>query len=332
MFDSGASQSYAALARCKSPNPQNQYRGRLRIAQARFGEMTLNCADFGNGGYDGHRNDGLLGYDFISRFVVGIDYAARTLTLHDPSAFRYGGIGHRTRLTLLEDDSGGKVPLIDLVVEDESGKAHTGKFIVDTGVRTVLTLGDRFATQAGLKAGPGASIRALAGGGPLVRQARLAIRRVPAIRFGGERIVDPVITVSDDKEGILAAPEFDGIIGGELLKRYRVFLDYPHQQMIVEHTVAANRPYDYDMSGLFLAADRPGFRTFTVRDVVTESPAAEAGVKVGDVIIAVAGVQTRRLTLASLRDLLKRAGSTIVLVIERGGTRTMYKLVLRRLI
>ena len=43
--------------------------------------------------YDGHAVDGMLGYDFISRFVVQIDYANKTMNLFEPQGYRYRGSG-----------------------------------------------------------------------------------------------------------------------------------------------------------------------------------------------------------------------------------------------
>lgn len=34
---------------------------------------------------------GLLGYDFISRFVVEIDYEKKSITLHDPATWQFSG-------------------------------------------------------------------------------------------------------------------------------------------------------------------------------------------------------------------------------------------------
>src|SRR5689334_11496242 len=42
---------------------------------------------------EGHRMDGILGYDFIKRFVVAIDYVKQELRLYDARTFRYDGPG-----------------------------------------------------------------------------------------------------------------------------------------------------------------------------------------------------------------------------------------------
>src|SRR5947207_112393 len=36
---------------------------------------------------------GLIGYDFISQFVIEVDYAARTMNVYAPATYRYSGSG-----------------------------------------------------------------------------------------------------------------------------------------------------------------------------------------------------------------------------------------------
>jgi hypothetical protein len=44
--------------------------------------------------------DGILGYDFLSRFVVELDWKAKKMWLHDRESYRHTGTGGRVALTL----------------------------------------------------------------------------------------------------------------------------------------------------------------------------------------------------------------------------------------
>jgi hypothetical protein len=55
---------------------------------------------------------GILGYDFLSRFVVEIDYQANTLKLHKPDGWRYAGKGAIIPITF--DDGG--IPYFDVLL------------------------------------------------------------------------------------------------------------------------------------------------------------------------------------------------------------------------
>src|SRR5437016_8843235 len=53
--------------------------------------------------YVGRVVDGILGHNFFSRFVVEIDYAARTLNVYDPKTFQYSGTGDSIPLELKDN-------------------------------------------------------------------------------------------------------------------------------------------------------------------------------------------------------------------------------------
>ena len=128
--------------------------------------------------YDGHEVSGLLGYDFLKHFVVTIDYAARSLSLRAPGGRDDGIRGERLQLTLLEDDSGGRVPLVSARITQAGRPPITGRFILDTGARMVLILNTPFvAAHAMLEAEP-RTITVNVGGGAMVRDLKLPIGAV----------------------------------------------------------------------------------------------------------------------------------------------------------
>jgi len=75
----------------------------------------------------GRTIDGLLGYDFISRFVVEIDYAAKTLNLYDPKAYQYSGAGETIPITL-----DGNLPYLRGRLAVPGRDSVEGKFLYQT--------------------------------------------------------------------------------------------------------------------------------------------------------------------------------------------------------
>src|SRR2546430_4568086 len=84
----------------------------------------------------------------------------------------------------------------------------------------------------------------------------------------------------------------------------------------------------FDRSGLWINAGPEGY---LVTDVAKASPAAEAGVAVGDVITALDDKPAPPESLSDARILLRAraAGSTVPLTIKRGDKQMTLKLVLR---
>jgi len=57
---------------------------------------------------------------------------------------------------------------------------------------------------------------------------------VPAVRLGGFLISNPLTQFSQNTSGIFATPGLAGIIGAQMLSRFKVILDYQHMEMILE--------------------------------------------------------------------------------------------------
>lgn len=306
MLDSGATRTFAALSDCTAQSVPRL--GRLDLSGLAVADQAVNCFGKPDGSFDGHRFDGVLGDDFIRRFAIEIDYTKRLLIFRDPEFKPTSANGIRLPMELIEDDSGGRVPIVKAEFQGDDGTWHVGRFILDTGARTNFTLGDRFARQIGLTTAKGPFIRALVGGGVLVRKATMVVRRVPAVRLGSMTFGSPAITISEDREGILAAPEFDGIIGGELLQRFRVHLNYAAAEAILIPNAGASARFDYETCGMFVAGEGADFRLLRVKDVVPSSPASRAGLQIGDQIVAFGNRFGLRLTLESLRSICRGEG------------------------
>jgi S1-C subfamily serine protease len=81
-----------------------------------------------------------------------------------------------------------------------------------------------------------------------------------------------------------------------------------------------------------LRAEGPDFKTLTVRQVVENSPAAEAGVRPGDVISAKNDRPAAEFSLSQISKMFRQEGKEHLLEIIRGGENKQLKLKLRRLI
>ena len=86
--------------------------------------------------------DGVLGYDFLSRFVTEIDYAERRLRLHDPADFTYEGDGSPVPMEIM-----GSQPHIEASITLANRPPIEGLFMLDTGSGGALTLNGPFAEQ-----------------------------------------------------------------------------------------------------------------------------------------------------------------------------------------
>jgi len=132
----------------------------------------------------------------------------------------------------------------------------------------------------------------------------------------------------------MSQDDFAGIIGTEILSRFRVILDYPEQRMILEPNAAFSAPSEFDMSGLFIIYEgASGSKLFKIYHVIEGSPGAQADLRVGDIIEAIDQHPTSNFTLPQIREMFKEGeGKEHQLSIRRDGKLLMVRLRLRRII
>ncbi|MFQ5793912.1 MAG: aspartyl protease family protein [Candidatus Bipolaricaulia bacterium] len=277
--------------------------------------------------HEGRTIDGILGYDFISRFVVEIDYAAELIHLYDPQGYEYAGSGESLPITLE-----GNVPLLYAKVVQSERDPIDGKFLIDTGAGGTLGLNKPFIETHELLKSSQKTIQALFGMG-VGGETKHHVGRLNNLQLGQFVIEDPVIGFSQDAKGALANPDLAGLLGGEILRRFRVIFDYARQQMILEPNATFAEPYEYDMSGTYLIAEGPAFKAFKVYRTLENAPASEAGLQQGDVITAIDDRPATEFTLNQVRQLLKQEeGREYLLSIERDEEPLQIQIRLRRLI
>jgi hypothetical protein len=255
---------------------------------------------------EGVHIDGMVGYETAARYLVTIDYARRLMTLSLPRA----GV----------KPAGIAVPFvfyqtIPMIAMDVDGITGTG--IIDTGNRDALVLTTPFVDGHGLRASYAPKVAGITGygiGGP----SRAQLTRAKSLRIGPIDIADVLTALSTDTQGAMSDPTIAGNIGGGVLKRFTVTFDYVHQVMYLAKNADFARIDEGDRSGLVLIDGRAGM---TAIGVLSATPAARAGLKSGDRILAVNGAPAERLGLIMVRQLLSAPAGTQVHLSVMTGTR-----------
>ncbi len=266
---------------------------------------------------------GLIGYDFISQFVIEVDYAARKMNMYGPATYKYCGSGDVLPIKFMD-----KSPFITIKIAMEGREAAGGMFEFATESSGTLVVQRSFAeAHQLLKSVKGFRLGNVgdAGGG----MSRTLQGRVRNIQVGRFMINNPVVTFSQ-AEG--AKADGDGQVGGEVLRRFRLILDYSRQRVILEPNQHLAEPVEADMSGFELVAEGEGLKTLTINEVLANSPAAEAGLQEEDELTAINGLAVTEFSMEQIRQMLKQEGKEYVLKLKRGSQALQVKLKTRRLI
>lgn len=275
----------------------------------------------------GHDIDGIIGAGFIKQFVVEVDYSARVLRLHDKKRFLYSGSGEIIPINL---NSAGH-PSIPVKITVAGRPAIKGEFVIDTGSGAALVLHRPFVEQQHLLGPAQEKTIRLLGGGGAGGKIKGRVGRIAGLRIGKFQIDHPPTLFSEDKGGAFASSEFDGNIGGQILSKFKILLDYGRSRIILEPNDTFKDLINPSSSGLKLVADGSDYKSFRVEEVLEESPATEAGLQKDDVILAVDGRTATELTLMTLNETLEKPGPH-KLSVRRGAIRLQITLIPRRLI
>ena len=271
----------------------------------------------------GRAVDGILGFDLFHRFVIEIDYDARRLKLFDPGNYLYQGAGESLPITI-EDNT----PFVRARITQPESNSAEGQFLIDTGASGALNVFRHFDDPHKFSSSLSKTLQSTGVGFSSKAQTRTG--RIKQLQLGRLRIANPVVsfsqaTASSDEAG-------DGEIGGDLLRRFKVIVDYARKRVILEPNAHFAEPYEASLTGASIAAEGADFKTFKVRSVFDNSPAAEAGLRAGDIIGAINGKVAAQFTAEQLRQLFRQEGRRYVLKIRRGEATLQITLRTRRLI
>jgi outer membrane lipoprotein-sorting protein len=270
--------------------------------------------------FDGKRLDGILGYDFLRRFVVEIDYVRGVLTLYEAKNFNYAADGEVMGIKMKS-----YMPAVKAVVDGE----YEGIFIIDTGSRNHVDLYAPFVTAHRLLEEYPNYLETHVGFG-IVEPAKGVVGRAKSFQLGSFLIDSPVTGFHLEGKAPLGCAKAAGRIGGGILRRFKVILDYSHYRMILEKNADYHMWDRYNTSGLQLI--RRGEKIL-VFHVIKDSPAQKAKIEEGDELLSVNDVPASSCSLQKIRELLNQEeGTRIELKLKKKGKTVGVKLILRDMI
>lgn len=278
--------------------------------------------------YFGRDVEGIIGTDFIRNFVVEIDYTNETLTFYDPKTYNLSG---EPDTLLLENRDG--TPYVKVALSLDGRNTITDQFELDSGSIRILQINRPFADRHKiLTILPESKVVEGVGGAGIGGKTKFVEARIHSFKIGRYTLPGPVISVSQDTEGFGASNDAAGVIGTELLRRFKVTLDYQSQRMKLSPNARFDEPFEVDMSGLELTAKANDFKVIQVSSVRAGFPAAEAGLREGDTLVAIDDHPVAELGLDELTRMFRRNGKEYRLIIKRGSEIIRVRLRMKRVV
>lgn len=245
--------------------------------------------------------DGIIGPALLARFTVTIDAAGGTMTLAPR------GSGPPGDLPLALDGSGHPAAPCTVAALPAHCQLDTGSRLAVSLMRPFLDSHPAVAARATTAEG----VQGYGIGGP-------ARGKLGPVEIGlGGRTVSVIGDFTTQRRGAFADGSVEANLGEPLLRRFVVTYDLARGRARIVPSAAIDEPQVLDRSGLFVI--RPDPASTTVLDVRPGTPAAGAGVRPNDALVALDGTPAAALSLGDIRTRLAEPGGTRVVLRLRGA-------------
>lgn len=302
---------------------------------------------------------GLMGFDFFKEFIVEIDYEKNLLKIYRRTRSIKRKLRRMTRIPMQVEN---RKPYVDILIKNNSTELCI-KSLIDTGNADALwmlpPLKKSIIPKIGftdfLGTGLSGTVNGVRSKVNHVYLGDYELNEVTVSLPDEESFSNKAI---DDVNHQIAK----GSIGGEVLSRFKVFFDYKNSSMYVRPQSNFKRGFYYNMAGLeLIEGDLEIFTTIEnvsvssvdsnynrisgtsspatkrkkivrlapkllINYVRPDSPADQAGLKIGDVILKVNSISRANLSAASVSSkFFKNPFSNLRFIIRRDNTILNYK-------
>lgn len=303
---------------------------------------------------------GIIGYDLFRDFVVDINYINKTIKFYDPNLYKY----RTSKNTRVVDMSViRRKAYLDAFVMINKTDEIPVKMLLDTGSSDAVWLFEDERIQLPEKHYEDFLGQGLAGN---IYGKRTKINHLKIADF----ILSDAKAAFPDMETFTTITDFggrNGSLGGEVIKRFNIAFDYTNKKLILTKNSNFDKLFQYNISGIDLQhagmryvseriADANGVvhkdaksygnvqivlqgatRLSLVPEIIVSgirqgSPAHSAGLREGDVILAVNGKRIHRYKLQEIMHMLNfKKDKKIKVLVERYDNDLLFSFVLKPL-
>lgn len=308
---------------------------------------------------------GIIGYDLLKDFIVKIDYLKKQLHFYDPIKYIYKKCNKCEEFDL---DFNKNKPYIDAFASIlKNQELIPVKLLIDSGGSDALWLFEN--TKPEIISTSNYFIDYLGEGlnGSIFGKRS----RIHLFKIGNFEFNEPTASFPDSTSVafVKTFKERNGSIGGKILKRFNVILDYPNKKISLKKNQHFKEPFNYNMSGIELVyhgqilvkeKEEASFRvdpystnanksdqntfilsynysykfkpTYKINQIMEGSPAYEAGLMKDDLFVKINGEPTYKFKLEELTYFFyNNENDKLKIEIERNGIPMKFEFRLRRM-
>ena len=300
---------------------------------------------------------GIIGYNLLKNFIIKINYDTKKIDFYNPKKYKYKKC---RKCEILPIQFYRKKPFVNLQVQlDTVGSMLIKiKMLIDSGGSDAIWLFED--SKPEIKT-PLRFFNDILGEG--LSGVILGKRsRIPKLKIGDFEIEKPTVSFLDSistKEA-RRLKNRNGSIGGNILKRFIVWLDYPNKQVILKKNGSLKKGFNYNMSGLDIVyagnqlikeevakpsgviynkqadgSNTISFATnftykfkpvYKIKSVVKNSAADKVGLRAGDIILKINQKFSHSYKLSDIiNKFQERDKKKIKIIVERNGAKLKFE-------
>jgi hypothetical protein len=291
------------------------------VKKVKFGAVELapkNMQILAQDGFEGSWSygthiDGLMGFDVVAPYVCEINVQDRKIVLHPSTEDITKRVPDNKRTFLLR-----VLPLSTrhISMATKTADGQTLVMALDTGNAGYATTHTDSLARVGLwtegKKGKWSFPSYISSGA--VETFAVEVKDAKVFGIPVAKSVWDVINLPS------SGADSDGTIGFQFLKNFNITIDMKRRAVWMENYTGKFAEDEVATTGITAFSDRKGNSMRVVR-VLSESPAQQAGVRVGDVIVAIDGEVIGNVGMRRVEQMLKgAAGSTVKVQVSRSGS------------
>lgn len=285
--------------------------------------LTVDSLNFHINDYDiltsayGEKIDGIIGYSFLSRYLVKVDYDSSKIHVFTKGSVKYPRGGYLLKPQLQY------IPVLSSQVKD--ARDITARFYFDTGAGMCLLMTSDFVNDSNVvskrRKWYATQAEGLGGKAPMKQGV------VKQLRLGPYKFRNVPTYIFDDEYNVIQYPSLGGLIGNDLLRRFNLIINYERSEIHMLPNTHFKDIFDYAYTGLGMYVIDG---EILIIDVMPGSPAEQAGFKPEDVIIAVQNNFTKN--IQAWKNLMQTPGEKLKILVLREGAPMVLTLKVRNIL
>jgi PDZ domain/Aspartyl protease len=262
----------------------------------------------------GEKIDGIIGYSFLSRYIIEINYDSLRVSVYSQGSFHYPRSAYQLRPV---------IPSLPIIyAETEDARKIFARYFFDTGAGLCALFSNDYISDSSLLNRKKKFYLTQAQG--LGGKATMRLTVMDELKVGPFRFHKVPVYLFDDLYNVTSYPNLCGLIGNDILRRFNVILNYDRRVFCLTPNSHYRDQFDYSYTGMSIYKEENDIR---IGDIMEGSPAEKAGLKVDDVIVAVNNSFNSNIQV--YKNLLQNAGDKLKVIVSRNGQLMTFKLLVK---